>query len=170
MDFSEVAITRKTTRDGDSQYFINRTPCRLRDIHELLMGSGIGPGSFSVLGSKEVDMVLSSDPKDRRSMLEETAGTNRYRFRKKEAARKLEHTATNLVRLRDILQEVEGSVEESRKAVARYERYKQAQDQLQGLEVRVARADMEILLGQAQTVRQKEESLKAASGSPMSRN
>ena len=163
VDFSEVAITRKTTRDGDSHYFINRTPCRLKDIHELLMGSGIGPGSFSVLGSKEVDMVLSSDPKDRRSMLEETAGTNRYRFRKKEAARKLEHTATNLVRLRDILKEVEGSVEDSRKAVARYERYKVAQDQLQGLEVRVARADMEILLGQAQTVRQKAQGLETAS-------
>ncbi|NLD45286.1 MAG: AAA family ATPase, partial [Chloroflexi bacterium] len=163
VDFSEVAITRKTTRDGDSQYFINRTPCRLKDIHELLMGSGIGPGSFSVLGSREVDMVLSSDPKDRRLMLEETAGTNRYRFRKKEAARKLEHTAANLVRLRDILREVEGSVEESRRAVERYERYKKAQDQLQGLEVRVARADMEAILGRVGGVRQKAESLEAAS-------
>lgn len=163
VDFSEVAITRRTSKDGESTYLINKTPCRLKDIHELLMGSGIGPGSFSVLGGKEVDMVLSSDPKDRRNMLEETAGTNRYRFRKREAARKLEQTGANLVRLKDILKEVEGSLEESRKAVERYERYKKAQDQLQGLERNVALKDLEIIEGKAGGIRQKAAQVEEAS-------
>lgn len=155
VDFSEVAITRRTSRDGESTYLINRTPCRLKDIHELLMGSGIGQGSFSVLGGKEVDMVLSSDPRDRRSMIEETAGTNRYRFRKREAARKLDATAANMVRLRDILKEVEGSLEDSRKAVERYDKYKKAQDQLTELEVQVAMADLDHIEKKVATTRER---------------
>ncbi|MDO5296782.1 MAG: chromosome segregation protein SMC [bacterium] len=148
LDFAEVAITRKTTRDGDSQYYINKTSCRQRDIHELLMGSGIGPGSFSVLGNKEINNVLSSDPRERRLMLEETAGTNRYRFRKKEALRKLEQTKQNLTRLNDIMVEVDRSVEESEKALARYRKYKEAQDELKGLELKLAWAQHSELTGQ----------------------
>lgn len=142
LDFAEVAITRRTTRDGDSQYFINRTACRQRDIHELLMGSGIGPGSFSVLGGKEINNVLSSDPSERRMMLEETAGTNRYRFRKKEALRKLTQTKQNLVRLNDILVEVDRNVEESAKALERYKKYKAAQDELKELEYNLACSEL----------------------------
>lgn len=141
VDFSEVAITRRTTRDGDSQFFINKAACRRRDVHELLMGSGIGPGSFSVLGSKEVDMVLSSDPKERRQMLEETAGTNRYRFRKNEASRRLEQTRQNVVRLHDILTEVTASASESHKAVDRCHRYKKAQQQLRELDINLSQAN-----------------------------
>lgn len=106
VELSEVAITRRLTRDGGSKFSLNGTTCRLKDIHEILMGSGVGPGSFFVLGGKEVDRVLSNDPKDRRMMLEETASVNRYRFRKKEAARKLSQTDDNLIRLNDILKEV----------------------------------------------------------------
>lgn len=151
LDFAEVAITRKTARDGDSQYFINKTSCRQRDVHELLMGSGIGPGSFSVLGNKEINNVLSSDPRERRLMLEETAGTNRYRFRKKEALRKLEQTKQNLIRLNDIMVEVDRSVEESEKALARYKKYKAAQDELKGLELQLAWAQHNELIGQVES-------------------
>ncbi len=142
LDFAEIAITRKTSREGESQYSINKLPCRQRDVHELLMGSGIGPGSFSVLGRKEVDMVLSSDPGERRMMLEETAGTNRYRFRKKEALRKLNQTRQNLTRLNDLLAEADRNLEESKKAVERYRRYKNAQDQLGELEYRLAWSEL----------------------------
>lgn len=137
IDFSEVSLTRKVNRQGESQYFINQVSCRLKDIQELLMGSGVGPGSFYILGAREVDMVLSSDPKDRRLMLEETAGTNRYRFRRKEAMRKLEQSQQNLLRLHDLHSEVENSTSESSKALARYERYRKAQDDLQLCEARL---------------------------------
>ena len=138
IDFSEVSLTRKVNRQGESQYYINQVSCRLKDIQELLMGSGVGPGSFYILGAREVDMVLSSDPKDRRLMLEETAGTNRYRFRRKEAVRKLEQAQQNLLRLRDLYTEVEASTSKSSQALARYERYCQAQDDLQLCEARLA--------------------------------
>jgi chromosome segregation protein len=141
VELSEVAITRRLDADGDSKFYINRVSCRLRDVHELLMGSGIGPGSFSVLGGKEVDQVLSTDPKDRRAMLEETAGVNRYKFRKREAQRKLEKTAQNLTRLQDILGELADQLEESTKQLGRYQQYKAAQIELQGLETQLALND-----------------------------
>jgi chromosome segregation protein len=138
LDLPEVAITRRLEADGDSKFFINRTACRLRDIHELLMGSGVGPGSFSVLGGKEVDQVLSTDPKERRNMLEETAGVNRYKFRKREAQRRLEKTAGNLTRLHDILRELELQLEESEKQLERYRKYREAQVELKALELELA--------------------------------
>lgn len=138
LDMPEVGITRRLDADGDSKFAINKVTCRLRDIHELLMGSGVGPGSFSVLGGKEVDMVLSADPKDRRAMLEETAGVNRYKFRKREAQRKLEKTALNMTRLNDILRELEAQLEDSHKQLARYEKYKAAQTELRDLEAELA--------------------------------
>lgn len=138
IDFTEVAITRRVNRQGDSQYLINKVPCRLRDIQELLMGTGIGPGSFYILGTRQVDMVLSSDPGERRLMLEETAGTNRYRFRRKEAMRRLEQAQQNLLRLHDLQSEVEANALESSKALARYERYRRAQNDLRLNEAKLA--------------------------------
>ncbi len=149
VDLAEVGITRRLTRDGGSRFAINGTTCRLKDIHEMLMGSGIGPGSFSVLGGKEVDRVLSSDPKDRRMMLEETASVNRYRYRKKEAQRKLDQTDDNLVRLRDILREVGEQLGESKKQLQRYERYQASKDELGNLERRVALHDVTTLRARA---------------------
>lgn len=138
VDLAEVAITRRLSRDGGSKFSLNGATCRLKDIHEMLMGSGVGPGSFFVLGGKEVDRVLSNDPKDRRMMLEETASVNRYRFRKKEASRKLEQTEDNLIRLNDILKEVGEQLAESKRQLQRYERYKASKDELANVERRVA--------------------------------
>lgn len=152
MDLSEVAITRRLTRDGGSKFALNGTTCRLKDIHEMLMGSGVGPGSFFVLGGKEVDRVLSNDPKDRRMMLEETASVNKYRFRKKEAARKLDQTEDNLVRLNDILREVGEQLAESKRQLQRYERYKASKDELANLQRRVALHDVTSLRAKAQSL------------------
>ena len=152
MDLSEVAITRRLTRDGGSKFRINGTTCRLKDIHEMLMGSGVGPGSFFVLGGKEVDRVLSNDPKDRRMMLEETASVNKYRFRKKEAARKLDQTEDNLIRLHDILKEVGEQLQESKRQLQRYERYKASKDELANLRRRVALHDVTSLRARAQAL------------------
>jgi len=149
LDLSEVAITRRLTRDGGSKFSLNGTTCRLKDIHEMLMGSGVGPGSFFVLGGKEVDRVLSNDPKDRRMMLEETASVNRYRFRKKEAERKLDQTEDNLIRLNDILKEVGEQLQESKKQLQRYERYQASKDELANLQRRVALHEVTSLRTQA---------------------
>lgn len=159
VNLSEVSITRRLTRDGGSKFAINGTTCRLKDIHELLMGSGIGPGSFSVLGGKEVDRVLSSDPKDRRMMLEETASVNRYRFRKKEAQRKLDRTEDNLIRLHDILREVGEQLEESKRQLQRYERYKASKDELANLERRVALHDVTSLRAKSKQMASRVEEL-----------
>jgi chromosome segregation protein len=159
VDLAEVGITRRLTRDGGSRFSLNGTTCRLKDIHEMLMGSGIGPGSFSVLGGKEVDRVLSSDPKDRRLMLEETASVNRYRYRKKEAQRKLEQTDDNLVRLRDILREVGEQLGESKKQLQRYERYQASKDELGNLERRVALHEVTTLRAKATELTQQVEAL-----------
>ncbi|MBT9582636.1 chromosome segregation protein SMC [bacterium] len=155
LDLPEVAITRRLEADGDSKFFINRTACRLRDIHELLMGSGVGPGSFSVLGGKEVDQVLSTDPKERRNMLEETAGVNRYKFRKREAQRRLEKTAGNLTRLHDILRELELQLEESEKQLERYRKYREAQVELKALELELAIQEWSRLQQQIEELRAK---------------
>lgn len=152
VELSEVAITRRLTRDGGSKFSLNGTTCRLKDIHEMLMGSGVGPGSFFVLGGKEVDRVLSNDPKDRRMMLEETASVNRYRFRKKEAARKLEQTDDNLIRLNDILKEVGEQLQESKRQLQRYERYKASKDELANLQRRVAMHEVTSLRAKAQNL------------------
>lgn len=142
IDFAEVALKRSTSRDGESRYYINNVSCRLKDIQEVLMGSGIGPGSFFILGNREIDMVLSSDPKERRLMLEETAGTNRYKFRRREAVRKLEQAEQNLLRLGDLRTELDSGVRESKKALDRYERYKEAQDKLKSTELALVYAEM----------------------------
>ena len=152
VDLSEVAITRRLTREGGSKFSLNGTTCRLKDIHEMLMGSGVGPGSFFVLGGKEVDRVLSNDPKDRRMMLEETASVNRYRFRKKEAERKLDQTEDNLIRLNDILKEVGEQLQESKRQLQRYERYKASKDELANLQRRVALHEVTSLRSQAQNL------------------
>lgn len=165
VDFAEVSITRRIERSGDTKYFINRTSCRLKDIHELLMGSGIGPGSFSVLGGREVDRVLSTDPKERRMMLEETAGVNRYRYRKQEAERRLQKTAANLTRLKDILLEVELQWEESKKQLARYEKYKKAQDELKDLDCQVAHFDYSQLEGKRSLLQERVDELEGKASS-----
>lgn len=164
LEMSEVAITRRLEADGDSKFFINRTACRLRDIHEMLMGSGVGPGSFSVLGGKEVDQVLSTDPKERRSMLEETAGVNRYKFRKREAQRRLEKTAANLTRLQDILRELELQLVESEKQLERYRKYREAQVELKALELELAIQEWSRLEQQIEELRARLERARALVG------
>ncbi|MFH0801957.1 MAG: AAA family ATPase [bacterium] len=98
VDVAEVSVTRRIFRAGDANCYLNKAPCRLKDILELFMGTGIGQGAFCILTQNEIDLVLSSDSLDRREILEETAGINKYKFRKKEASRKLEATRANFTR------------------------------------------------------------------------
>ena len=107
VEASEVAVTRRVHRDGTGEYLINGQPSRLRDVRELFLGSGAGSTHYCIIEQGRVDAVLQASPRDRRAIFEEAAGISRFKAKKVEALRKLEHTAENLSRLRDIHAEVE---------------------------------------------------------------
>ncbi len=120
VDYSEVAFTRRVYRSGEGEYFINKTPCRLKDIHELLMDTGMGRDGYSIIGQGKIDKILYSNPEDRRAMFEEASGISKYKYRKAEAERKLDKTNENLTRINDIVLELESQIgplkEQSEKA------------------------------------------------------
>src|SRR3989338_1899138 len=102
IDYEEVTITRRLYRSGESEYMINNSPVRLKDINELLMGTGIGAESYSLVEQGKIDLVLSSKPEDRRLVFDEATGVSKYKAKKQEAIRKLEETENNLLRVNDI--------------------------------------------------------------------
>jgi chromosome segregation protein len=106
VDFNEMAITRRVFRDGRSEYRMNNTLCRLKDIHELFAGTGVGRAAYSIMAQGQIDMLLSSKPEDRRTVFEEAAGITKFKGQKREALRKLEYTEANLLRVADIVAEV----------------------------------------------------------------
>lgn len=110
LDYKEVIITRRLFRSGDSEYYINKTPCRLKDIHNLLADTGLGRDAMTVISQNKIDEVLNSKPEERRLIFEEVAGVTRYKNRKKEALRKLDDTAQNLLRVSDIIAEIEAQL------------------------------------------------------------
>ena len=107
IDVTEVEVSRRLYRSGESEYLLNRKPCRLRDIRELFMDTGIGVDAYSLIEQGKVDVLLQSNPQERRIIFEEAAGVSKYKSKRREAERKLERTQQNLVRLGDILEEVE---------------------------------------------------------------
>ena len=111
MDESEVMVTRRYYRSGESEYYINRRSVRLKDVNELFMDTGLGREGYSIIGQGKIDEILSVKSADRREVFEEAAGISRYRHRKEEAERKLAHTDENLVRVNDKIAELELQVE-----------------------------------------------------------
>ncbi len=107
LDTDEVVVTRKLYRSGESEYLLNQTPARLKDIRELFLDTGVGIGAYSIIEQGRVDALLQSSPQDRRTIFEEAAGISRYKARRKEAQRKLERTEQNLLRVEDIVEELE---------------------------------------------------------------
>ena len=120
IDYSEVVVTRRIYRSGETGYFINKTACRLKDILELFMDTGIGKDGYSIIGQGKIDEILSNKSEDRRHIFEEAAGIVKYRTRKAESEKKLEQTKLNLLRINDIISEIEGNIgplkEQSEKA------------------------------------------------------
>ena len=110
LDFLEITITRRVYRSGESEYLINKSACRLRDIHELFMDTGIGREGYSIIGQGKIDEILSVKAEDRRLIIEETAGIVKYKSRKQQAVKKLNDTEQNLVRIHDIINELETQV------------------------------------------------------------
>ena len=145
LDFSEVTISRRVHRDGNGEYFINKTPCRLRDIQGLFMDTGIGRSSYSLMAQGQIDQILSAHPEDRRTIFEEAAGINKYKHQKKEALRKLEYTEANLVRITDIIKEVKRQIISLQRQAGKARRYKELFDQLKALDTRLARHKFDLL-------------------------
>ena len=123
VDYNEVAIARRVFRDGRSEYRINNTICRLKDIQDLLAGTGIGRAAYSVMEQGKIDMLISAKPEDRRMVFEEAAGITKFKGQKKEALRKLEYTEANLLRVADIVAEVKRQMGTLQRQAAKAKRY-----------------------------------------------
>jgi chromosome segregation protein len=134
LDWHEVKITRRVFREGGSEYLLNGTPCRLKDIHTLFMDTGIGRSAYSIMEQGKIDLILSSRPEDRRAIFEEAAGITKYKSQRKEALRKLEATEANLVRLADIIREVKRQIGSVQRQAAKARRYQGMLDDLRVLE------------------------------------
>jgi len=135
IDFSEVTVTRRTFRNGEAEYFINKARCRLKDIYELFLDTGIGREAYSFVTQGEIDAVLSAKPEDRRELFEEAAGIKKYRYRRQEALRKLERTEANLNRVKDIMAEIGGQLEPLAEQAEQARRYTELQSRLWDIEI-----------------------------------
>ena len=134
-DGDEIAVTRRYYRSGESEYLINKAAVRLKDINELFMDTGLGRDGYSMIGQGKIDSIVSSKGEDRREIFEEAAGISRYRYRKIEAERKLKNTEDNLLRLRDIVTELEERVEPLHKQSEKAKQFLEYSDEKRGLEI-----------------------------------
>jgi chromosome segregation protein len=145
ISYDEVTVTRRVFRDGGSEYFINKTACRLKDIQQLFMGTGVGRTSYSIMAQGNITQILSSKPEDRRLIFEEAAGITKYKAQKKEALRKLEYTDQNLVRVEDLVREVKRQIGSLQRQAGKARRYKQISQDLQHLDTQLARHQFDVL-------------------------
>ena len=123
VDWHDVRVTRRVYRDGNSEYFLNKTPCRLRDIQNLFADTGVARAAYSMMEQGKIDMVLSSRPEDRRAVFEEAAGITKYKTQKRDAMRKLEATEANLLRIGDIIKEVKRQIGSLQRQAGKARRY-----------------------------------------------
>src|SRR3954447_5759608 len=140
--FQEVVITRRLSRSGESEYFLNRTRCRLRDISDMLRGTGLGADTGVVIESKMIDALLSDRPDDRRELFEEAAGVGLYRDRRRTTERRLDETSTDLQRLDDLIAEVQSQVRSLSRQKKRAERYSELTARRYTVEVSLASREM----------------------------
>ncbi len=145
LNYNEVTVTRRVFKDGGSEYFINKTPCRLRDIQQLFMGTGIGRTSYSIMAQGNITQILSSKPEDRRMVFEEAAGITKFKAQKRESLRKLEATDQNMVRIEDLIREVKRQIGSLQRQAGKARRYKALAMELQHLETQLARHQFDVL-------------------------
>ncbi|MGO8701987.1 MAG: chromosome segregation protein SMC [Limisphaerales bacterium] len=158
--YNEVTLTRRVFRDGASEYFLNKTPCRLKDIQQLFMGTGVGRTSYSILAQGNITQILSSKPEDRRLVFEEAAGITKFKAQKKEALRKLEATEQNLLRVGDLIREVKRQIGSLQRQAGKARRYKQFMTQLQHLDTQLARHQFDVLQTEIQARTEQMEKLR----------
>src|SRR5205807_82953 len=145
VDWHEVRVTRRIYRDGNYEYFLNKTGCRLKDIHSLFADTGVGRAAYSIMEQGKIDLILSSRPEDRRSVFEEAAGITKYKTQKKEALRKLEATEANLLRIGDIIKEVKRQIGSLQRQAGKARRYQALHADLQVLDTHHSRAQLDKL-------------------------
>lgn len=135
LDFNEVTVTRRVFRSGESEYLINKAPCRLKDVQELFMDTGVGKESFAIIGQGKVEEILNARPEERRSLFEEAAGITKYRNRKREAIKKLEETENSLRRVSDIIAELANQLEPLSQQAQKAATYQKLRERLASLEI-----------------------------------
>jgi chromosome segregation protein len=145
VDWHEVRVTRRMYRDGNSEYFLNKTGCRLKDIHSLFADTGVGRAAYSIMEQGKIDLILSSRPEDRRSVFEEAAGITKYKTQKKEALRKLEATEANLLRIGDIIKEVKRQIGSLQRQAGKARRYQVLHADLQMLDTHFSHRKLQSL-------------------------
>ncbi|MBQ6992808.1 MAG: chromosome segregation protein SMC [Clostridia bacterium] len=135
IEYSEATVTRRIYRNGETGYFINKTPCRLKDVLELFMDTGIGKDGYSIIGQGKIDEILSNKSEDRRKIFEEAAGIVKYRTRKAESEKKLEQTKLNLLRINDILSEIEVNIEPLKIQSEKAKKFLDLREELKAIEI-----------------------------------
>src|SRR5437667_1057985 len=145
VDWHDVRVTRRVYRDGNSEYFLNKTACRLRDIQNLFADTGVARSAYSMMEQGKIDLVLSSRPEDRRMVFEEAAGITKYKGQKREALRKLEATEANLFRIGDIIKEVKRQIGSLQRQAGKARRYQALLADLQVLDTHHSRKQVESL-------------------------
>ena len=145
IDYQEVSVTRRVSRSGESDFFLNKQSCRLKDIVDLFMDSGLGREAFSIIGQGKIEEILSSKAEERRTIFEEAAGVLKYKNRKKKAEYKLAETQENLNRVEDIIHEIDGQLEPLKEQSSRAREYLTQKDQLKGAEITLLRSEIELL-------------------------
>ncbi|HEY0986905.1 MAG TPA: AAA family ATPase, partial [Kofleriaceae bacterium] len=133
--YTEVQITRRLYRDGTSQYFINKTPCRLRDITDFFLGTGVGTKAYAIIEQGRIGQIVSSRPQDRRAIIEEAAGITKFKAKKKAAEKKLEQTRQNLMRVSDIVTELDKRMGTLRRQAQKAERYRKYKAEMRDIEL-----------------------------------
>ena len=145
IDWHDVRVTRRVYRDGNSEYLLNKTPCRLRDIQSLFADTGIARSAYSMMEQGKIDMILSSRPEDRRAVFEEAAGITKYKAQKREALRKLEATEANLLRIGDVIKEVRRQIGSLQRQAGKARRYQALHADLRVVETHHARKQLDTL-------------------------
>src|SRR5713226_4210404 len=134
----EITVTRRLFRNGDSEYLINKTACRLLDITELFLGTGVGTRAYSIIEQGRVGLIVSAKPEDRRAFIEEAAGITKYNARRKAAERKMEYTQQNLLRVSDIVSELEKRLESLSRQAKKADKYRKLKGQVREIELHFA--------------------------------
>lgn len=160
IEYEEVTITRRMYRSGESEYYLNKSACRLKDLRELLMDTGIGKDGYSIIGQGKIDEILSSKSEDRRQLFEEAAGIVKYKHRKIEAEKKLNSTKDNLVRVSDILLELENQLEPLKIQSIKAKKYKEIKESLLKLEVNLSIKEIDKIDTELKLIHQQMEVLK----------
>src|SRR6201988_4115733 len=154
VDWHDVRVTRRVYRDGNSEYLLNKTPCRLRDIQSLFADTGVARAAYSMMEQGRIDLILSSRPEDRRAVFEEAAGITKYKTQKREALRKLEATEANLLRIGDIIKEVKRQIGSLQRQAGKARRYQALLADLQVLDTFQSRKNLQKLEGELAQCRQ----------------